>query len=222
LTFPLPHLPATFGRERNDHPLSEQVALLIKTFPPQGISVEWQRLQARAAEDSRIVLIAESLPREELLALYGCCDVFLSLHRSEGFGRGMAEALQLGVDVIATDFGGNTDFCTGPLAHPVRWRASPVPRGAYPCADGHSWAEPDLEHAAELCRQVAARRLAIAEDPFAADPSRDPAVLAGYRERFSFASVGARYRARLEELWAERESVGKRLRWRADRSPVGW
>ena len=150
------------------------------------------------------MLIAESLPREELLALYGCCDVFLSLHRSEGFGRGLAEALQLGVDVIATDFGGNTDFCTGPLAHPVRWRSAP-----------------DLEHAAELCRQVAERRMAIAGEPFAADPSRDPAVPAGCRERFSFASVGARYRAGLDELWADRESVGKRLRWRADRSPVG-
>ena len=47
---------------------------------------------------------AKSLsPREEI-----------SLHRSEGFGRGMAEALQLGVDVIATAYGGNTDFCSGP------------------------------------------------------------------------------------------------------------
>jgi glycosyltransferase involved in cell wall biosynthesis len=97
LAFPLPHLPATFGRWCNHHPLSEQVALLIKTFPPQVFSAEW-----------------------ELLALYGCCDVFLLLHRSEGFGRGMAEALQLGVDLIATDFGGNTDFCSGPLAHPLR------------------------------------------------------------------------------------------------------
>ena len=81
--FPLPHLPATYGRECNDHPLSEQVALLIKTFPPQGFSAEWHWLQARAAEDSRIVLIAESLPRDELLALYCCCDVFLSLLRRQ-------------------------------------------------------------------------------------------------------------------------------------------
>ena len=223
LAFPLPHLPATFGRECNNHPLSEHVSLLIKTFPPQGFSAEWHWLQARAAEDSRIVLIAESLPREELLALYGCCDVFLSLHRSEGFGRGIAEALQLGVDVIATDFGGNTDFCSGPLAHAVRWRLAPIPRGAYPCADGHSWAEPDLEHAAELMQQVAARRMGMTADPeaAAADPSRDPEVLAAYRQRFSFAAAGARYRARLEELWADRESVGARLRWRAERSPVG-
>ena len=45
-------------------------------------------------------------------------------------------------------------------------------------------------------------------------PSRDPAVLASYRERFSFATVGGRYRARLEELGADREGVGARLRWR--------
>ena len=162
------------------------------------------------------------LPPDKLLALYGCCNVFLSLHRSEGFSCGMAEALQLGLDVIATDFGGNTDFCTGPLAHPVRWRSAPIPRGAYPCADGHSWAEPDLEHAAELCRAVAAQRLALAADPHAVDPSRDPAVLASYRARFSLATVGGRYRAQLEELWVDREGVGARLRWRGDRSLVGW
>ena len=201
--------------------LSERVALMIKTFPPRRFSAEWHWLQARAAEDQRIHLVVDSFDRHELLALYGCCDVFLSLHRSEGFGRGMAEALQLGLEVIATDFGGNTDFCTGPLAHPVRCRPAPIPRGAYPCADGHSWAEPDLEHAAELCRQVAARRLASATDPDAADPSRDPVLLARYREHVSFATIGARYRARLEELWSDRASTAARLRWRADRSPVG-
>jgi hypothetical protein len=150
LAFPLPNLPASFGHEINDHPLSNQVALMIKAFPPQGESAEWHWLQLRAAEDPRIHLIAANLERDELLYLYGCCDAFLSLHRSEGFGRGMAEALQLGLDVIATDYGGNTDFCTGPLSHHVRYREVPIPRGAYPCADGHRWAEPDLEHAAEL------------------------------------------------------------------------
>jgi hypothetical protein len=69
---------------------------------------------------------------------------------------------------------------------------------------------------------VAARRLALAVDPRVADPSRDPAVLASYRERFSFAVVGGRYRARLEELWADREGVSARLRWRGNRSLVGW
>ena len=151
---------------------------------------------------------AKSLsPREEI-----------SLHRSEGFGRGMAEALQLGVDVIATAYGGNTDFCSGPLAHPVRCQEVPIPRGAYPCADGHVWGEPDLDHAAELMQQVAARRLAMAVDPeaAAADPSRDPSVLAAYRQRFSWVGAGARYRARLEELWVQRRELAGRLKWRAE------
>ena len=52
----------------------------------------------------------------------------ISLHRSEGFGRGMAEALSLAVDVIATAYSGNTDFCN----------------------DGHVWGEPEPDHAAEL------------------------------------------------------------------------
>ncbi len=102
----------------------------------------------------------------------------------------MAEALQLGVDVIATDFGGNTDFCTGPLSHPVRWRKAPIPRGSYPYADGHSWAEPDLDHAAELCREVAVRRLEICTDLKSLNPSRNALVLSEYRNRFYFAEVG--------------------------------
>jgi len=212
LAFPLPELPATFCREVNSHPLSHQVALMIKTFPPhQVFSPEWHWLQLRAAEDPRIHLEVATLERDELLALYGCCDAFISLHRSEGFGRGMAEALQLGLDVIATAYGGNTDFCTGPLAHPVRCQEVPIPRGAYPCADGHVWGEPDLEHAGELMQQVAARRLAAA-----ADPSRDPSVLEAYRQRFSWAAAGARYRARLEEMWAQRQELAGRLKWRAE------
>ena len=178
------------------------MSLLIKTFPPRRFSAEWEWLQARAAEDSRIVLIAESLARDELLSLYGCCDVFLSLHRSEGFGRGMAEARQIGLDVIATDFGGNTDFCTGPLAHPVQWRKSPIPRGSYPNADGHSWAEPDMDHAVMICQQVAERRLGKSINSSLDDLSRDDLLINGYRRRFSFSSIGKQYRARLDTIWS--------------------
>jgi len=97
----------------------------------------------------------------------------------------MADALQLGVDVIATDFGGNTDFCTDPLAHPAHWRKAPIPQSGYPFADGHNWAEPDLDHEVDLCRQVTTRRLAITDNPEAVDPSRDAGVLANYGTKFS-------------------------------------
>jgi len=218
LAFPLPELPASFGLEINSHPLSNQVALMIKAFPPQAPSPEWDWLQLRAAEDSRVHLVVATLERDELLALFGCCDVFLSLHRSEGFGRGIAEALQLGLDVISTDYGGNVDFCTGPLAHPVRFQTVPIPRGAYPFADGHHWAEPDLEHAAALMQEVAARRRTLDLDPASAfaDPSRSAEVLAAYRERFSYATAGMRYKARLEELWSQRHALATQLKWKVD------
>ena len=205
--FPLPHLLATSGLEYTSHPLAEHVSLLIKTFPPRRFSSEWEWLRARAAEDPRIVLIAESLPRDELLSLYGCCDVFLSLHRSEGFGRGLAEALQLGVEVIATDFGGNTDFCIGPLAHPVRWRKAPIPRGRYPYADGHSWAEPDVDHAVQLCQQVAERRYALLKDSKNIHSSQSDSALAEYRSYFSCKEAGLRYRKRLKALWDNRNCI---------------
>ena len=65
---------------------------------------------------------------------------------------------------------------------------------------------------------VAARRLAPVNDheAAAANPSRDPSVLAAYRQRFSWAAAGARYRARLEELWVQRRELAGRLKWRAD------
>jgi len=191
--------------------LTARVALMIKTFPPRRAKPDYQWLQARVAEDPRIHLVVGHLDRDELVRLYGCCDVFVSLHRSEGFGRGLAEALQLGLDVIATDFGGNTDFCTGPLAHPVHFRRVPIPRGAYPCADGHHWAEPDLDHAVSLIRQVAKQRLN--------QPRRREGASA-YADRFACEAVGQRYRNRLQELWADRQLIAERLRWRNTCSPL--
>jgi aminoglycoside phosphotransferase (APT) family kinase protein len=67
-------------------------------------------------------------------------------------------------------------------------------------------------------QQVAARRLALANDheAAAADPSRDHSVLAAYRQLFSWAAAGARYRARLEELWGQRQELAGRLKWRVE------
>ncbi|QNI99006.1 putative beta-glycosyltransferase/ family 2 [Synechococcus sp. A15-62] len=199
--FPLPQLLAIQGRSDNTHPLSERVELLIKTFPPRNFIPEWNWLQIRAQEDPRVHLLEANLERDEMLAIYGCSDVFVSLHRSEGFGRGLAEAFQLGLDVIATDYGGNADFCVGPLAHPVRCLEVPIPRAAYPYADGHCWGEPDLNHAAQLMQEIAERRLEIASNPNAYYPSRDAMVLADYQKRFSFIEAGTRYRERLKSLW---------------------
>jgi len=206
-----------FPLDQSD-PLAARVALMIKTFPPRRFKPDYDWLQARVAEDPRIHLVVGHLERDALLQLYGCCDVFVSLHRSEGFGRGLAEALQLGLHVIATDFGGNTDFCAGPQAHPVRFNRVPIPRGAYPCADGHYWAEPDVNHAVLLIREVAQQIL----DQGKVSDDITPFSPALYRDQFSTEVVGNRYRCRLEQLWTKRSQISETLRWRHDRSPVSF
>jgi glycosyltransferase involved in cell wall biosynthesis len=185
----------------------DSVGLVIKAFPPRSPEPLWDHLKATAAADPRIIIIEADLDRGAILALYGCCDAFVSLHRSEGLGLGPAEALQLGLDVIATDYGGNTDFCVGPLAHPIPYRLIPVQSGEYPHHEGMEWAEPDVEQAAQRMRQVAAQRQR--------DPHPDPAVVRTYRQSFSASHIGKLYRERLEALWARRVDIQAQLEQRS-------
>jgi glycosyltransferase involved in cell wall biosynthesis len=172
----------------------QDVALLIKILSSPPNSHDWQWLEARRNEDRRIKVIAADLERADLLKLYGCCDVFVSLHRSEGYGRNLAEALQMGLTVIATDYGGNTDFCQGALAYPVPFRMVTIPPDAYPPADlGHKWAEPDIQVAAAMMRQVA--------EVNCTKNVRSVETMATYRQIFNPHSVGKRYRTRLENVW---------------------
>ena len=172
--------------DRND------VGLIIKTYPPKSSNRDWEQLKELCSLDSRIHLMETNLTRYQLLQLYGCCDGFLSLHRAEGFGRGMAEALQLGLDVVATDWSGNTDFCKGPLAHPIPYELVPVTPGAYPHWPGQFWAEPNIKAAAEALRKIDSRRRTKGLPAIEISTS--------YRQQFSASSCGARYRERLEEL----------------------
>jgi len=184
--------------------LGERVGLVIKTLSPTGPHQAWDGLKAFASQDPRMHMIEASLERTELLALYGCCDSFVSLHRSEGLGRGHAEALQLGLDVIVTDYSSTTDFCTGPLAHPVRYQLIPVQEGEYFDHEGQVWADADIDHAAERLREVALHRLD--------QPEPDKSIAASYRQHFASANVGRHYRERLEELWANRQILAASLK----------
>jgi len=189
-----------FSKTGEDMP---PAGLVIKTFPPRDPDQQWEELKIILANDKRITIIEDDLDRSNILSLYGCCDCFVSLHRSEGLGLGMAEAFQLGLDVIATDYGGNVDFCTGPLAHPVPYYLIPVEAGEYPDHEGMMWADPDVKKAAELMVAVARKR--------SEQPITNPAVVSTYRTRFSANSVGATMRLRLEELWLNRFKIQQQM-----------
>ncbi len=131
-----------------------QVQLVIKALRPMEPNAEWETLQRKAGEDPRLILIDKDLKRVELIELMGCCDVFLSMHRSEGFGRGIAEAGILGLEVVTSSFGGNADFCLGSSFHLVTCNPSTVAANAYPQAEGHIWGEPNLEEAVQHLRHT--------------------------------------------------------------------
>lgn len=177
-----------------------QVGLVIKVHPPKRRHASWERLKTLAASDGRIHLVEQTLSRPEVLALYQACDCFVSLHRAEGFGRGIAEALQLGLHVIATDYSGNVDFCQRPeFQHQidkVRYRLIKVRSGHYPYHQHQVWADPDIPHAAQCMRAFAQRTT----HPLATVPQGGWPV-------FGSQEVGQRYRQRLQEIAAQHAQV---------------
>lgn len=139
--------------------------------------------------DPRIILHEGRLTRSRALGLLRVCDCLVSPHRSEGLGRNIAEAILLGVPVLATGFGGCTDFLTEDEMLP--WARREVAAGDYPFAAGQYWAEPDSE-------ALAARMRALASAP--RDPARLAARAAALAETYAPAAAGRRYAARLAAL----------------------
>ncbi len=106
------------------------------------------------ARPDRVIVIKETLSRSETNDFMKSLDGYVSLHRSEGFGLTCAEAMALGLPVIATGYSGNTDFMNdnNSLLVPARVIETDRAYGPYPA--GTRWAEPDLEVAVNLMRSV--------------------------------------------------------------------
>ena len=103
----------------------------------------------------RFISIDEYLPREDIYAITAACDVYLSLHRGEGLGLGIAEAMSLGKPAIVTDYGGSTEFCTQETAFLVPYAKRALRHGQMdnPCYhDVDLCAEPDINAAAKTMR----------------------------------------------------------------------
>jgi SAM-dependent methyltransferase/glycosyltransferase involved in cell wall biosynthesis len=128
--------------------------LILKTINADYRPQERERLRHAIGDRKDILLVDRSLEPRELAALFARADCYVSLHRAEGFGLTLAESMLLGKPVIATGFSGNTDFMTPANSYLVDWTLTAVGPDAehYP-ADGQ-WAEPSLDHAAALMREV--------------------------------------------------------------------
>ncbi len=132
---------------------ANEVGLVLKISHLKREKPQWKQLEKLIKGDSRIHLINSELRRPEVLALYRNCDCYVSLHRSEGFGRGLAEAQLLGMRLIATGYSGNMEFCRTPPTLQVKYRLKPLATGDYFYGDGQQWADPNIDHAAQLMQQ---------------------------------------------------------------------
>ncbi|MBV9783878.1 MAG: glycosyltransferase [Acidisphaera sp.] len=141
-------------------------------------------------------LLRENYSSYAARSLIECCDCLLSLHRSEGFGRGMGEAMISGRLALATGWSGNCDYMTEENSLLVRYTLIDVKEGEYPHAAGQQWAEPDIDHALHLL-------LKALDDPSWARQIRRRGRLDASRT-ISNRSVGLRMLARLRNACTER------------------
>ena len=128
--------------------------LVLKSVNGERLLDELELLRSAASGRDDIVLIDEYVSSAERNGMMNACDCYVSLHRSEGLGLTMAEAMALGKPVVATGWSGNLEFMSDETAYLVRHEMTVIERDHGPYPAGAAWAEPDLAHAAELMRLV--------------------------------------------------------------------
>jgi glycosyltransferase involved in cell wall biosynthesis len=131
----------------------KNVQLVLKTLHCEMRPRDFEPIRKAIDDDARIVLVDGPLSKAEVCGLVAASDAYLSLHRAEGFGRPVAEAMLLGTPVIVTNWSGPCDFLNRETGFPINSYLRPVGSGEYPFAAGR-WAEPDLDHAAAVMRDL--------------------------------------------------------------------
>jgi glycosyltransferase involved in cell wall biosynthesis len=127
---------------------ARQPVLVLKASSPETAPFEFSQLK-HAAKGLNVVWVTEPLSRADSLSLMKSLDVYVSLHRSEGFGLTLAEAMAMGKPVVASAYSGNVDFMTDKDSCLVRTRVVTTERDHGPYPSGTRWGDPDLVHAAE-------------------------------------------------------------------------
>lgn len=114
-----------------------------------------KELNRLASLSQNIMIIDEVMNREQLLMLQAACDVFVSLHRSEGFGLNLAECMAAEKLTIATNFSGNIDFMDQDNSILVEYKLQQLRYGDYVHWEGQVWADPIHDSAVEAFRIAA-------------------------------------------------------------------
>jgi glycosyltransferase involved in cell wall biosynthesis len=141
---------------RRAFPSAIDAQLVLKVSGADQNPGQLEQLRGLTADMPNVRIIDRNLPPHDLAALIRCADVLLSLHRSEGFGLFIAEAMWLGTAVVATGWSGVMDMLDPDNALLVKFTKVPVKPADYPSVPpGAQWADPDIGHAADCLRRLA-------------------------------------------------------------------
>ena len=131
---------------------NKNVGLVIKINNPTPESKK--KIQNVLDGYTNVYLIEGTLNRDQVNSLTKCVDVVVSLHRAEGFGLVLAEAMLLGTPTIATNWSSNTEFMNKDVACMVDYKLITIERDIPPFKAGNRWADADLDQAAGYMRKL--------------------------------------------------------------------
>ena len=164
--------------------------LVIKVNNPKQADIQF--FEREIEDRAGYTLITEQMEKPRLNALIRLSDVFISLHRSEGFGLVMAEAMALGTPVIATDWSANTEFMTRETSCMVNYQLVPVRKQYQYSEASQRWAEADIDQAAEYLKRLFEDKTYYRK--------KAEAGRAWITSRFSPEESARKMRSRLEEI----------------------
>jgi glycosyltransferase involved in cell wall biosynthesis len=169
--------------------------LVVKMHGPEQASAASRMLLERLEGlGARVIVINRTMSDSEMRNLIRICDCYISLHRSEGFGRGLAEAMFLGRPVIATGYSGNLDFMSPDDSVLIDFQLIDLQPGDYPFWEGQHWADPDVDQAAEAMHRM------VQNPQWARELGRKAAI--AIRKRVGFRVSGLRYWESIQEILA--------------------
>lgn len=173
-------------------PSDRSVALLLRLNGEPADSPATHALISSIAKDDRITITTRRLTRDAATSMLKTCDCLVSPHRAEGFGRNIAEAIAIGLPVLATGYSGNVDYLEA--SEQIAYKLRPVSPGEYPFADGLDWADVDIIDLVEQMQKIRTslsgekRRMMLNE--------RAQKVI----DRYSPISTGLQFRQRLCDI----------------------
>ncbi len=173
-----------------------KTVLILKVHGSEQVPEFFEQMQGELEDIiDHMVFLNEVMCDNEVKNLVRCCDCFVSLHRAEGYGRGVAEAMCLGKPVIATGYSGNMDFMNSDVSYCLDYKLIPVRNGEYPHFEDQVWADPDVEQAAKYM-------LELIENPEVGRQIGKNAKL-HMATNFSYRQIGMIYRNRIDEIQNE-------------------